>query len=92
MEAASRAIDRLTLSLALPSLAWEVFTNISTFRLLQPSRGATHKELLKDSALRNAILEPVDLILIWHDNGGGQGLYLDIWTTSRLSSSVVIST
>lgn len=79
MEAASNPEAPLTLSLASPQVAWSAYTAQGLFPLLQSS--ADEQSLTgntaADAAMRNAKLQPGDLVLLWHDNGGGQGLYLD---------------
>ena len=76
MEAASRPQPKLTLSLATPPVAWAAFTQADRFRMLQSS--VTDPRLMGETLAarvhRNANLTIGDLLLIWHDNGGGQGL------------------
>lgn len=75
--AASHLCEELTIHTGEPRQAWKAFTEGGRFRRVQSSRVDSH--LLDPNARkrRNQNLEPGDVLLIYHDNGAGEGIYLD---------------
>ena len=74
LEAAAAPRETLTVSCGAGEAAWCALREATAE---VQSTSANGRGLLEDEVARNADLAPGDVLLVWHDNGGGQGLFLD---------------